>query len=213
MTTGGVIYLNKRTIALLLIIIFLIFSIRMLYSQHIYTKESDKLVGLEKVKAYEKVILFHFPLSPYTKKAVKGMIIECEGLNKNNEKLYCYETLRSSLIQIKSFYQPYKTVIESINPTIAHLRAIEMINWKENNFIMKNYQSLYAFHLNILNYENAPSILWSIITVFSLLGWIGSVFLIILKGLGNPLNKKILITGTGGFIIFFTLWLVGLYMA
>ena len=213
MTTGGVFYLNKKTIVLLLVIIFLAFFIRMLYSQYIYMKESEKTNGLEKVKAYEKVVLFHFPLSPYTKKAVEGIMRECEALKENNEKLYCYETLRSNLIQIKSFYQPYKNVILSINPKIAHFRTIEMINWKENKFTMKDYQSLYSFHLNLLNYDNAPSIFWSIITVFSLIGWIGSVFLIILKGLGTPLNKRILISGTAGFILFFTLWLIGLYMA
>jgi len=213
MTTGGVIYLSKKAVFVFFGLLFLIFFMRMFYAQYIYIEEALVSENLEKLKAYEKVILFHFPLSPYTKKAVNGMLIECEKFNEEREKLYCYETLRSSLIQIKSFYQPYKNVIESIKTKIAHLRTIEMINWKENRLTMKDYQSLYQQHMKLLEYENAPSVFWSIIVVFSLIGWITNVFIVIIKGLGTPVDKKFLLLGFCGFMIFFTLWIIGLYLA
>jgi len=205
--------LNKKAIIIILGAVLVIFFIRMIYSQHIYMKKAEKAESIEKVKELEKVILFHFPLSPYTKKAVDEMIKKCKNFKEDREKLYCYETLRSALFQIRSFSEPYKNLLDEINPEIAHLRAVEMIKWKDNGFSVKDYQNLYSYHLNLLKHENAPSKLWSLLVIFSLSGWIGAVFLIIFKGLKSPLDKKYLLIGIAGFVVFFTLWILGLYMA
>lgn len=212
MITGGVIYLIKKVFIFVLIFL-LLFLIRMMYCQNLYMKDAMSQKGLEKIKAFEKVILFHFPFSPFTEKSIKYSLNECNNFKENKEKLYCYETLRSSLLQIRSFYQPYKDVIEELNPKIAHLRAIESIKWKYNNYSEKDYEKIYKNHLALLRYDNAPSVSWSAVVVFSLIGWIGSVFFIIFKALKTPFNKKYLYAGLTGYIIFFSFWLLGLWMA
>ncbi|MDW7973222.1 MAG: hypothetical protein RMI01_08495 [Thermodesulfovibrio sp.] len=189
-----------------------LFFIRILYMQNVYLSECEKLQGVEKVKACEKVILFHFPLSPYTKKAINSIKFECDNMTKEKEKLYCYETLRSSLIQIRSFYQPYKEVIEKIKPKIAHLRAVETINWQFNKYSEQDYEKLYKDNLMVLQYDNAPSVLWSSVVVFSLLGWISSVIFIVFN-LRDPIKISSLIFGVLGFILFFSLWIIGLWLS
>lgn len=203
---------NMRKFLVFLLIFLGFFMMRMLYFQYLYFEEGAKLRGIERVRSYEKVILNHFPFSPYTHYAVDGVLKTCEELKENDEKLYCYETLRSSLIQIRSFYQPYQKILQEIEPHIAHLRTMAMINWKEDGF-RENYARLYSANIKLLSYENTPSVFWSVVLVFSLLGWIGSVFLIIIKGFKTPLDKKQLLTGVVSFFLFFFLWLLSLYMA
>lgn len=203
---------NMKKFLVFLLIFLGFFMMRMLYFQYLYFEEGAKLRGIERVRSYEKVILNHFPFSPYTYYAVDGVLKTCEELKENDEKLYCYETLRSSLIQIRSFYQPYQKNLQEIKSHIAHLRTMAMINSKEDGF-RENYARLYSANIKLLSYENTPSVFWSAVLVFSLLGWIGSVFLIIIKGFKTPLDKKQLLTGVVSFFIFFFLWLLSLYMA
>lgn len=203
--------MRKFLVFILVFIAF--FLIRMVYFQYLYFEEGKKLKSLERIKNYEKVILHHFPLSPYTNYAVNEVLKICEELKEDDEKLYCYETLRSSLIQIRSFYQPYQKTIQEIKPHIASLTAVAMINWKENGYTKADYERLYEINLKLLIHENTPSLFWSAISVFSFLGWIGFVFLIIFKGFERSINKKHLLSGVFGFIVFFFLWIIGLYMA
>lgn len=215
MTIKGHFSKNKYLLFILFLMIFCLFSIslRQFIYQLKHYKESEISSGVDRVKAYERIILNHFPLSPYTKKAVNALLNECETFKENDEKLYCYETLRTSLIQIKSFYQPYSEVLEMIKPKIADLRAKEKIVWKYNNLTMADYEKIYNEQMAILNYDNAPSMFWSFMTVFSLLGWIGSVIMVILKGLTKPVNRRILSYGVLSYLLFFSLWLLGLWMS
>ncbi|MCX8125447.1 MAG: hypothetical protein N3F66_14960 [Spirochaetes bacterium] len=198
---------------IVLIVIFIVLSIRLAFYQYKHSNEAFASKDIEKVKALERVILNHFPLSPYTKRAINELLTMCEKFNENDEKLYCYETLRSSLIQIKSFYQPYSEVIERIKPKIADLRAREKIAWKYNNLNVSDYDRLYNEQMAILNYDNSPSLPWSALTIFSLLGWIGSVIFMILKGITKPVNKRFLRIGIAMYIVFFSLWILGLWKA
>ncbi|MDI6713982.1 MAG: hypothetical protein QMD43_03005 [Thermodesulfovibrio sp.] len=200
---------------ILLLLIFAVTALltRQFFYQLKHMNEADASSGIEKIKAFERVILNHFPLSPYTKNAVDKILIECEGFIKTDEKLYCYETLRSSLIQIKSFYQPYEDTIKKINPKIAELRAESMISWEYNNLTKKDFERIYTAQLALLNYNNAPSQLWSAVTVFSLIGWISTIIFLIMKGFTKNQNRRYIVTGILIYLVFFLLWLCGLYFA
>lgn len=204
--------MKKIILIFLLVIFFLI--IRALTAQHSFMEQAKKTQNpIDAIRSYERALLFYVPFSPSNKKAIEGILERCESLTESEQKIYCYETLRSSLYQIKSFYQPYKQEINRLNPVIAELKAKEMINWKYNNFSERDYQTLYDYHMEILKYDGHPSTFWSIVSVFSLVFWITSVIIIIFKGLTVPINKKYLLAGVTGYIIFFSLWLLGLYMA
>jgi len=197
-----------------ILVITLLFCLKLFINQKNFISEAKNTNNpIKAIRYYERVILSYIPFSPYNKGAIKGILGKCKSLEDTEQKLYCYETLRSDLYQIKSFYQPYKEEIEKLEPLIAELKSKQMIQWKYNNFSEKDYQSLYNYHIKILRYDASPSVMWSIISVFSLLGWIGSVFLIIFKGLGRLLNKRYLLIGFITFIIFFVLWVLSLYLA
>ncbi|GAQ95657.1 hypothetical protein TAGGR_3130 [Thermodesulfovibrio aggregans] len=197
-----------------ILIMVLLFCLRLILQQKNFIAEAKKAENpIESIRYYERAILSYTPLSPYNKKAIGGILEQCKKIESDEQRLYCYETLRSSLYQIKSFYQPYKEEIRRIEPLIADLKASEMIKWKYNKLSEKDYKTLYSYHMEILKYDGSPSIFWSFVSVFSLFAWIGSVCLIIIKGLKVPFDRKYLITGSAGFIIFFSLWVIGLYFA
>lgn len=203
-----------KKISIIFFIILILFSLKAFVTQKNFITEAKKTDNsIKAIRYYERALLSYVPFSPYNKEAITGILKICKNLTSTEQKLYCYESLRSSLYQIRSFYQPYKEEIKSIEPLIAELKAKQMIQWKYNNFSEKDYQNLYNYHIEILKYDASPSVLWSIISIFSLLAWISSVFLIIIRGYATPLNKKYLLIGLVNFILFFSLWLIGLYNA
>lgn len=197
--------MNKFGITVIFLIVSIIFFLvcRSIYTQNKYFDLAKHQNGIEAVKSYEKAILFYVPFSHYNKRAINGMLEICRSLLKDDEKLYCYETLRADILQIRSFYTPYGEILNQINPTIATLRAKQMIEW-DKSFTEKDFSKLYTYQLNLLTYDNSPSVFWSFIAGLSLLGWISSVIYGIYR------NGLI---GTVVFLIFFTLWITGLYLA
>jgi hypothetical protein len=200
---------GKLTI-LLLVTIFITFLAKNLYYQNRYYNTAKQQDGIAKVKAYEKVILSYVPLSPLGSKAVEELYLYCHTFKKDDERLYCLETLRTSIYQIQNpITRPYTEYLEKINPEIAKLRALESINWEFNNYTMADYEKLYNAQMQVLNYDNKPSDFWSFIVVLSLIGWISSVLLFIWKA--ND-RKQILLYSLM-FVAFFSLWIVSLYKA
>ncbi|WP_299230003.1 hypothetical protein [Sulfurihydrogenibium sp.] len=199
-----------KKLVILLIVIFLFFIIKNLIYQYKHYNSAKQQEGLEKVKAYEKVILSYVPLSPIGSKAVEELYIYCHTFKKDDERLYCLETLRTSIYQIQNpITRPYVEYLEKINPEIAKLRALESINWEFNNYTMADYEKLYNVQMQVLNYDNKPSDFWSFIVVLSLIGWISSVLLFIWKA--N--NRKQILLYSLMFVAFFSLWIVSLYKA
>jgi len=199
-----------KKLVILLIVIFLFFIIKNLFYQYRYYNYAKQHEGLAKVKAYEKVILSYVPFSPLGSKAVEELYLYCHTFKKYDERLYCLETLRTSIYQIQNpITRPYAEYLEKINPEIAKLRALESINWEYSSYTMADYEKLYNAQMQILNYDNKPSDFWSFIVVLSLIGWISSVLLFIWKA--N--NKKQILLYSLMFIAFFSLWIVSLYKA
>jgi len=199
-----------KKLVILLIIIFLFFVIKNLIYQYKHYNSAKQQEGLAKVKAYERVILSYVPFSPLGSKAVEELYLYCHTFKKDDEKLYCLETIRASIYQIQNpITRPYAEYLEKINPEIAKLRALESINWEFNNYTMADYEKLYNVQMQVLNYDNKPSNFWSFIVVLSLIGWISSVLLFIWKA--N--NKKQTLLYSLMFIAFFSLWIVSLYKA
>jgi hypothetical protein len=200
---------GKLTV-LLLVTIFITFLAKNLYYQNRYYNSAKQQDGIAKVKAYERVILSYVPFSPLGSKAVEELYIYCHTFKKDDERLYCLETLGTSIYQIQNpITRPYTEYLGKINPEIAKLKALESINWEFNNYTMADYEKLYNIQMQVLNYDNKPSDFWSFIVVLSLIGWISSVLLFIWKA--N--NKKQTLLYSLMFIAFFSLWIVSLYKA
>lgn len=163
------------------------------------------------ISIYERVLLNYVPFSPYNKKAIEGMEKLCNSLTDKKYRLFCEETLRSSLYQIRSFYTPYEEKIKDTEKKILLLKTELYI---EHNRPPENkYEEVYKEMKTMMEYDWYPSVFWSFVATISLFLWIGSLIFVIWKGFLKPENKKIIFTGFAGFVVFFTLWILGLYRA
>lgn len=88
-----------------------------------------------------------------------------------------------------------------------------MINWEFNNYKEEDFNKLYESQLKLLKYDNTPSTFWSFIVGFSLIGWISSIIFLIWKGLGENIDAVNIFSSLIAFLAFFSLWILGLYMA
>lgn len=203
------------------LIVFLIFFIVitslgvLLKNQRDLFREAELVQAMGKplmaVSLYERVLLNYVPFSPYNKKAIERMENLCKNLNDKKYKLFCEETLKSSLYQIRNFCTPYHEKIKETEKRILLLKTELYI--EHNNPPEKDYEKIYKDLKAMMEYDWYPSVFWSLIATVSLILWILCINFSIWKGFAKQVNKKILITGTGGFILFFTLWIIGLYMA
>lgn len=152
------------------------------------------------VDAYERVILAYIPFSSYNQEAIDKILLICDKLN-SYDKLYCYETLRSALFQIQSFYQPYGELKEKITNKIIDLRTdLYIADLKLEN----KKEEIHKVMEEITKKEFNPDKFWSFLVPICLLGWIFSI-------MAGIWYRKPYFYGLG--IVFFSLWLISLYMA
>jgi tetratricopeptide (TPR) repeat protein len=195
----------KRVSALILILLIIFLSKNLVYQFKNYSlaKEYQSKGDMyQAIDYYERVILAYTPLSPVINNSVDNLLNICYKANDQELKLYCLETLRSSLIQTKSFYQPYYELLEKLNIDTAELRT-EIIT---KNYQITNKKEIYNQQLNIIKFNRFPDTFWSFLSILALIGWISMVFYTILKP-EKTLIRWIVIS------IFYILWAYGLYKA
>lgn len=201
---------------LVLVLVLLVSSVYVLLeNQKRLIREGDMLLvsdePLMAISMYERVLLNYVPFSPYNAEAVEKIQKLCPKLKEKEHKLFCYETLRSSLYQLRGFYVPYREKIKDLEQKTL-LTKLEL--YIERNMPPQNkYQTIYKDLKSFMDYDPYPSVLWSSAVVFSLLGWILSLTFVIWKGFKKPTDKKAILTGFVFYLSFFTLWLLGLYRA
>ncbi len=207
--------MKKLLIAILVILIIVIPIFSLLYNQKTLIREAQmvQIMGkpLMAVNLYERVLLNYVPFSPYNKKAIEGIENICISLTDKKYKLFCEETLRSSLYQIRSFYTPYNDKIREIDKRILLLKTELYI--EQNRPPEDKFEAIYKDLKNMQEFDYNAQVSWSLIAVLSLLLWIGCLNFAIFSGFTKPVNKKNLQIGLAGFLIFFTLWIIGLIKA
>lgn len=169
-------------------------------------REGDLLFAMGKplmaISMYERALLNYVPFSPYNEKAIEKIQKTCQGLTEKEHKLFCQETLRSALYQLRGFYVPYS---ETITKTEKDMLITKLeLYIQHNNPPPEKYQQIFEELKAITGYDPYPSVFWSFLAVLSLAGWVGSVVFLILKA-----SKKAFLS----FLVFFFLWLLGLYLA
>lgn len=202
-------------VGVLIVFIILVILATLTYNQRQLIKEAQIVQAMSKplmaISLYERVLLNYVPLSPYNKKAVEGIEKLCPTLNDKKHRLFCEETLRSSLYQIRSFYMPYEEKIRETEKRILLLKTELFI--EHNNPPQSYYEKIYQDLKAMMEHEWYPSVFWSIVVTVSLFLWIACLSFIIWKGFEKSLNKIRVLKGSVGFILFFSLWLLGLYLA
>jgi hypothetical protein len=161
---------------------------------------------------YERTIKWYIPLSTVVQRAVERLWqlgTEAEARGELSLALEAYQTLRSSLYAVQSFYVPYQSWIpkseERIAPLLAKTKAGE--ERKED----KLAQDTARFTMQLQRHVG-PHLGWSLLLEIGFLGWVGATIGLIwyvVDEAGNLVRRQGILWGSL-MAVFFALWLIGM---
>ena len=165
---------------------------------------------------YERALHWFLPFSQTPYQAAEKLweiAQEYQTQNQIAEALKTYRTLRSSFYSIRSIYTPGKKWIPLCNEKIAHLMAVRFIESQKNPAIsLDDKKSLY---LVLLEKDRPPYTFPSIMCEIGFFGWVASILLFIFKALSaqGHLKKRPALLFVSSFLIFYSMWIWGLFRA
>jgi len=199
----------------------MIIFVALLYTKTAYNSRQDFALGEDAythgeykraITHYERAIKWYTPLSAVVQCAVERLWqigTEAEARGDLSVALEAYQTLRSSLYAVQSFYIPYQSWIpkseERIAPLLAKTKAGEEPN--EDKLV----QDTARFAMQLQRHVG-PHLGWSILVEIGFLGWVGATVGLIwyvVDETGNLARRQGLLWGSL-MAVFFALWLIGM---
>src|SRR5712664_2832217 len=152
-----------------------------LYAKVVYNASQDFTLGEEAytrseykvaITHYERTIKWYTPLSRVVQNAVERLWqlgTEAEARGDLSMALAAYQTLRSSLYAVQSFYIPYQSWIPKSEERIAPLLAKTKIGAEPR--ADKLVQDTTRFAMQLQRHVG-PHLGWSILVEIGFLGWV-----------------------------------------
>jgi len=206
-------------VATMLIVIFLIMVwARVFYgSMQAYQKGESYLKEGQYIKAitfFDRSMHWYAPLNPYVQRSAQRLWEISKNARENGDNLLsliAVRTIRQGFLSARSFYTPGKGWIEKCNFRIQELVMIEegrngrKKEGRLDNSVLKEGE------------EKTPDVIWSIVLLIGLFGWVGSVIAFIISGLKVPQKRSLWGFSTFKWILlgtfFFGVWIVGMVNA
>ena len=161
---------------------------------------------------YGRTIKWYTPWSNVVRLAVERLWqlgTEAEARGEIALALEAYQTLRSSLYAVQSFYVPYQSWIPKSEAHIAPLLARIKAGAEHNEDKLAQDTARFAMQLQR---HVGPHLGWSILVAIGFLGWVGATIGLIwyvMDEEGNLVRRQGLLWGCL-IAVFFALWLIGM---
>jgi hypothetical protein len=206
--------------ALRIFSLFIAFMV-ILYAKITYNANQDFALGEENytrgqykvaITHYGRAIKWYTPLSDVVRLAVERLWqlgTEAEARGDDALALDAYQTLRSSLYAVQSFYLPYQSWIPRSEEHIAPLLARTKAGASQDPDKLAQDTARFALQLRR---HVGPHLGWSILTEIGFLGWIGAAVGLIwyvVDEQGHFARRQGLLWGSI-LALFFTLWIIGM---
>lgn len=203
------------------IVVLLVAFVVILYAKVAYNASQDFALGenaythgeyKRAITHYERTIKWYTPLSTAVQRAVERLWqlgTEAEARGEISLALEAYQTLRSSLYAVQSFYIPYQSWIPKSEARIAPLLAKTKAGEEHNEDQLAQDTARFAMQLQR---HVGPHLGWSILLEVGFLGWVGATVGLIwyvVDEAGNFARRQGLLWGSL-IAIFFALWLIGM---
>ncbi len=192
-----------------------------LYAKVAYNASQDFALGEEAythgkykiaIMQYERAIKWYTPFSKVVRLAVERLWqlgTEAEARGEVSLALEAYQTLRSSLYAVQSFYIPYQNWIPKSEERIAPLLARTKAAQESGEDELAQDTARFAMQLQR---HVGPHLGWSILVELGFLGWVGATVGLIwyvVDEAGNFARRQGLLWGSL-MAVFFALWLIGM---
>ena len=164
------------------------------------------------VTHYERTIKWYTPFSTVVQLAVERLWqlgAEAEARGDVSLALEAYQTLRSSLYAVQSFYMPYQSWIAKSEARIAPLLAKTKAGTEQQEDKLAQDTTRFAMQLQR---HVGPYLGWSVLVEIGFLGWVGATVGLIwyvVDEQGNFAWRQGLLWGSL-LAIFFALWLISM---
>ena len=203
------------------IVVLLVAFVVILYAKVSYNASLDFALGEDAyihgeykraITHYERTIKWYTPLSSAVQRSVERLWqlgTEAEARSEISLALEAYQTLRSSLYTVQSFYIPYQSWIPKSEARIAPLLAKTKAGEEHNEDQLVQGTARFALQLQR---HVGPHLGWSILLEVGFLGWVGATVGLIwyvVDEAGNFARRQGLLWGSL-IAIFFALWLIGM---
>ena len=159
---------------------------------------------------FERPIRWHMPLPGFQDRAARGMWTTAQNLESANDvenALNAYRSLRGAFFSLRSIVTLGKEWIDRCNEKIAYLMARKSSPSPDDSLEKKKSDIL-----QLLKVEKPPSLPWSIMGEIGFFGWTLCAFMFIASSITKTGQLKFKQAGiwSGGFLIFYFLWVAGL---
>ena len=203
------------------IVVLLAAFVVILYAKVAYNASQDFALGEDAythgeykraMTQYERTIKWYTPLSTVVQRAVERLWqlgTEAEARGEISLALEAYQTLRSSLYAVQSFYIPYQSWIPKSEERIAPLLAKTKAGEEPNEDKLAQDTARFAMQLQR---HVGPHLGWSILLEIGFLGWVGATVGLIwyvVDEAGHFARRQGLLWGSL-MAVFFALWLIGM---
>src|SRR5438132_11765136 len=199
----------------------MIIFVALLYAKTAYNSRQDFALGedaythgeyKQAITYYERTIKWYTPLSTVVQRAVERLWqlgTEAEARGELSLALEAYQTLRSSLYAVQSFYIPYQSWIPKSEARIAPLLAKTKAGEEPNADKLAQDTARFAMQLQR---HVGPHLGWSILLEIGFLGWVGATVALIwyvVYEQGNFAPRQGVAWGSV-LAVCFALWLIGM---
>jgi hypothetical protein len=163
---------------------------------------------------YERAIKWYTPFSPTVRQAVERLWqlgTEAEARGEVPLALEAYQSLRSSLYAVESFYIPYQSWIPKTEERIAPLLAKAKAGEEPNADKLAQNTARFAMQLKR---HVGPHVGWSILVEVGFLGWVGATIGLIWYAVdeaGHFARRQGALWGSL-IALFFALWLLSMWL-
>ncbi len=162
------------------------------------------------ITGWRRAARWYAPFAPHVNDAyerLESLAHAAEEKGDSRTALDAWRAIRSSILATRSFYTPFPERLEVANGRIADLMAKEPGPGSEAD--------RRAFHYQLLERDESPSVPWTLLALFGLAGWVGGGFWFARRGV--DLEDKLVprTAARAGVLIAVGLlvWMVGLYLA
>jgi hypothetical protein len=169
----------------------------------------------EAVARWRRAARWYAPGAPHVAGAygrLEALAREAEAAGDRRTALDAWTAIRSSILSTRSFFTPYAEKLPLANERIAALMAASEDPAVDPG---KSEAERKAWHLALLEKDEAPALGWTILALAGFAAWVGGGFLFAFRGIGDGDKLDRRAAARAGLLIVVGLaaWMVGLYLA
>lgn len=169
----------------------------------------------EAVALYRRAARWYVPLAPHVGRAydqLEAIAAQAEQNGDTDLAVAAWRGVRSSIKATRSFFTPQADRLDRANRRIAALMAqVEGPDADPG----KSQEQREQWHYELLDRDEAPSVLWSIVALLGFGLWLGGGVLFALRGVSREDALVPRMAATSGILVAVGLvvWMLGLYKA